>query len=346
MIINFSRASKFTECEQKAYIYDALNLTVGKTAEPLLTGGAYHHGAAHVLSTGDVPGAQAIAEAYYRDTIASEAKLFPEELIQVEQNIQFAKYAIAAFAEVHPQHDFKVLMPEVDFCVEIPNTIHHCFFVHKLLYGTSEAADRAQGKGVCYDPRCYINHHARGTTDGIVEWQKMIWLLEQKTASITGDIFYKKWALDMQPTIYMYGIWKQTGIRPHGFILNVIKKPNKQYKGSISEWFEGGRGIEREPFTRTDYDLERCAQEIATIASSYEDVISGRRKPTHSGAFQGNCIKWNRTCYYLERCKRGDTDIQGEFVSRKPDYVDDAYYKLLGMEAPSGDTRDTAVAGR
>jgi hypothetical protein len=328
MIINFSRASQFEECEWKAWIRDGLGLVPHKTADPLLTGGAYHHGAAVLLSTGDVIRAHETAEAYVRDAIKG-VNYLPEELIPIEQGIEFAKRALTEYAKVYPQSDYKLLMPEVEFLVPLAGTEHHCFYVHKLLHPQDPSTPFYIDEVGCDNPKCIQPHYIRGTTDGLIEMNNMIWLLEQKTTSITGDIFYKRWALDMQPTIYMYGIWKKTGIRPHGFVLNIIKKPNKRAADQLNVQ------IEREAFLRSDDDLKRAAEDIATIATKYEDVISGRRRAAHTGAFHGACLKWNRECYYHERCKRGDHDIEGEFTKRQPDYVDKAYYDLLGLAEPA-----------
>lgn len=327
MIINFSRASTFSECEWKSKLRDIDGIVPHFAAEPLVFGGAYHKGSAAFFATGSAEAAGKTAEEHYRTEITGQ-KFLPEELIQVEFNIKFIRKSLEVFAEQYPKMGYTVLMPEVEFLVPLPDTLHHCAMMHRHIFGSfppESLTDEFGTSVVCHDPRCMILHYLKGTTDAVIEMDKLIWLLEQKTSAITGDIFYKRWFLDMQPTVYIYGIWKKTGVKPHGFILNVVKKPQKRAADQLAV------GFEREPFIRTDADINRAVREISAIATRYEQTLS-TNSATHTGAWHGACTKWNRVCYYHDRCKRGDIDFPDEFIQRSPDYVDKAYDEVLNAK--------------
>lgn len=321
-IINVSRAITHTECTAKSFFRDVRNLTPQITPDALITGGAYHHGSAEFFAKRDPAAAVALAEKYYRAAVDWKT-LLPEEVTLHERNITFVKRALRQYADNYKEEQFQVLMPEVEFCVPLPSTLHHCYFVHKILYPEDKGDHPA-----CSDNRCYIPHHLKGKTDAVIAWRSMIWLLEQKTSSVSGDIFWAKWALDVQPTAYLYGIWKSTGTQPHGFVINLIKKPRKNAKDPLDIQFE------REPFLRDTASLLRVERELSIVADSFENMVR-TGEYIHSGAMHGQCVKWNRRCPYFAMCARGtDQPLPGEFVQRDPDYVDAEYYKLLGLPVP------------
>ncbi len=89
---------------------------------------------------------------------------------------------------------------------------------------------------------------------------------------------------------------------------------------------------EREPYLRSESDLTEFEDEISRIASDYESAaVVGKR------AFYRNpqaCIDYNRRCDYWNTCKRGGEPAEGEFRIRDRDYVEDAYYTVLGIPNP------------
>jgi len=320
LIINMSRAAFFMQCRRKTYDMYHLGLDPHTTPEPLVIGGAYHVAVAHLVAKRDREGALALAESTYRERILGE-HLLPEELTLAEQNIRLTKSMVSAQADLYEHDDWTLLQPEVEFCVELPNTKHHCAFIHQILHpeGIGTSLDF-----VCGDERCYVNHRLKGRADGLIAWKGMVWIIERKTSGMQQETFWTQWQLASQPTGYIYGTWKGAGIRPNGFILEKTTKPRKNSKDPFHIT------IEREPFLRSDADLLEFERDISQIAGDYERAYT-------EGTWYKNtasCTNWNRKCYFHDLCKRNQEVIPGEFRERKKDYVDAEYYKLLGLPVP------------
>jgi hypothetical protein len=123
----------------------------------------------------------------------------------------------------------------------------------------------------------------------------------------------------------MYGIWKQMGVLPEGFILNVIQKPYKNAKDQLSV------GFGREPYMRSSEDLERFARELAAQANDYERAFAAADNGDISQVYMNtkSCTNYNRQCYYMDYCQRGFVAFEDEFSKRGLDYVEEEYTKLL-----------------
>lgn len=305
-----------------------LGLDPHTTPEPLVIGGAYHVAVAHLLAARDREGAIALAESHYRERILGE-HLLPEELVLAEQNIELTKRMVNAQADLYEHDDWEMLQPEVEFCVELPNTRHHCLYVHRILH-PSEASYPPLS---CTDERCFVNHRLKGRADGLIAWKNMVWIIERKTSGMVQETFWTQWQLAAQPTGYIYGAWKGAGVRPNGFILEKTQKPRKNSKDPFHIT------IEREPFLRSDADLLEFERDISQIATDYEraDVEGAWYKNTAS------CLSWNRKCYFFDLCKRNQEQMPGEFRARKKDYVDTEYYKILGLPIPEEVSSEPAV---
>lgn len=323
MILNISRAVQFQECRQKSYNWHELRLTSVREANPLLMGGAFHKGVASFFAKGDVALAKKVAEDDFRERLKTQGGIIlPEELAEIEKQIELSKRAVEKYADFYKKEEFQVIAPEVKFCVPLPNTHHHCWFAHRIL---QPDVPYDQCKAHPDSPRgCWMPHYFTGTTDGVINWKNMIWLLEHKTSAMTGNIFFDKYILDMQPTGYMYGIQQSAGFRPHGFVLNVIKKPNKRAADQFKVEFE------REPFLRTDDDLARFGREFALMAEDYENAYKNK----HIYMNTRSCMNFNRRCYYLGLCSKHQEDPGFEFRTRERDYVDLKYYEILGLPSP------------
>jgi hypothetical protein len=326
MIINISRASQFQECRQKSDYYARQRLIPFTTADPLLLGGAYHDGLAQFFATGNIVSAIFHAEAKYREGYAKqEAFILPEERPMIERQVTWLTNSLAEFAKHYAAQDIQVIQPEVEFCVPLPGTEHHCSFFHQILH---------PGEGgfpyTCADPRCVQPHYFRGKTDAVVSWLGRMWLFEHKTEARTGDGFFTKFLLDFQPTGYLYGIRQSIGLRPAGFVLNIIKKPNAAFKGDPLSVV----GFEREVYVRSDADLDRFETQLASLADDYEEAAFNPRKVYMNTK---SCMNWNRKCDYHDVClNHGDVDLSTRFQVRPTwDYVEKAYYDILGLEAPT-----------
>jgi hypothetical protein len=322
MIINISRATTFQECRVKAMFWSKKRLQPFRVADPLILGGSYHKGLAHYFATDDMTDAVFVAEADYRQRYEEQsAFVLPEELPMIERHVQWMINSLAEFAKHYERGEIRVLQPEVEFTVPLPGTEHHDRFFHQILHPGEPHID-------CTDPRCIHPHYFRGKTDAVVAWQGRTWLFEHKTEARTGDTYFTKFLLDSQPTGYIYGIRESTGLRPAGFVLNIIKKPNAQYKGDPLAVI----GFEREVYIRSDADLDRFAVELGSLADDFEQAFFDDSKVYMNTR---SCTNWNRKCDFHDVCMNHGEYSPDQFQTRPEwDYVELEYYKILGLPAP------------
>jgi len=324
MILNISRVKEFNQCRQKMKYHQVDGLEENSIAIPLMTGGAFHEGAAEFLAHRDVRLATQTAETKYRERLVGQM-ILPEERAQIEQQIELSKRMVDVFASHFDDHEMVVISPEVEFCVPMKGTEHHCYWFHKLLHPDKpNQPGYTTFTGGCEDPLCIQPHYFRGKTDAVISWKGKIWLLEHKTTAMTGNIFYDKFMLDFQTTGYLYGIGKALGTRPHGFLLNVLKKPNKNAKDQLSVSFE------REPYLRSDEDISRFESQFILQAQEYERAVTDNIIWMNPDS----CTSWNRRCYFWDTCKNFGRIIPEQFRQKALDYVDLEYYRILNLEPP------------
>jgi hypothetical protein len=345
MIINTSRASAFLRCKEYAYNWDQLRLLPFREADPLMIGEAWHLGSEILSKTGSVEDAINGAEARFRERLEGQL-ILAEEKPEIEREIEFVKHGMREWAHHYDRAEFKVLMPEVTGLVPIPGTDHHCWFAHKLAYPNIayQACPHVDNndENPINDPKCWQPHYFKFRTDGIVEFYHKIYLLEQKTTSSTDrNHFWEKWHMDFQTGCYLYGIMRVTGLKPTGFLLNAIIKHTIKPSGAGKSGYKmqldpTNVGFEREPYVFTETAIKSWERELTLIANEYERAFSNPEQGIYRNT-QG-CFSYNRKCYYWDRCKRKmngeQADIDGEFRPRDPDYVELAYYELLGLTLP------------
>jgi hypothetical protein len=288
-----------------------------RDADPLVEGGAYHKGAAVLVVTKDRNAAKAAAEAEIR-TRREGVLYLPEENVLMEQSIAMVNRLLDAQANQYEKDNWVVLKPEVKFRVPMPNSKHHCIFMHHFLYpkGTHEHDLHL----TCFDERCQQPIWFVGTTDAVLSWDNLVWLLERKTSSDPRETFWDQWRLDNQPVGYIYGMWKQAGLRPHGFILERMLKPRKNAANPFYV-----PPPEREPFLVTDARLARFERELTQVAEDYEDAFVRDRWYLNPKS----CTDYNRRCYYFDLCQRDGEIADGEFAQREDDYVNKTYAEIL-----------------
>lgn len=333
MILNISRGKNFNTCRQKSWNWDELGLVGWRESDPLIVGEGYHLGSEVVSQTADVNKAMDDTEKRMRERYA-KSLILPEELPDIERNILWARHAVAQWAEHYDQADFRVLMPEVKGNVVIPGTEHHCWFAHRILYPDIhyDQCQLTNDEGSKY-LSCHQPHRLAFKTDGVIEMYKVIYLLEQKTTSRLGNDFWIKFQLDQQVRGYCYGVWKATGILVNGVLINAIVKHHKQVQRNGQKFFQldpTNVGFEREPILVTKADLLDFEKEFIQLANDYE--FAYRTNNIYKNT--GSCFNYNRKCEYFEMCKRGQVQVDGEFKPREADYVQKAYYEVLGLPLP------------
>lgn len=338
MIINNSRQHNFDTCKTLAYNWDQLNLGTRFTAPALLVGGGFHKGIALInAKKGSLDEAALAGEADYRERLGNWDLLLNEEKAIHETEIVMTRSMIRAYGEHYINEQYEVLAPEIKFLVPLPNSIHHCYYIHRILYGDNEFTRSIDELGnipsignSCNDERCRIPHHISGTADAILQWNRMIWLQEHKTTaydlynnSAQSRNWINNWMLNNQATCYIYGIWKSVGIQAHGVLLNAVIKPRKNAANPVFNFY-------REGFLRTTEQLLQYEKEITQVAIDYEYRM-------RTGTIWKNpyaCFNYNRKCDYYDSCVSGSIN-KDAYIERSMDYVQANYYKLLGMEPPS-----------
>lgn len=345
MIINTSRIHQIKECETKAWFWNEQRLKALREDQNLLTGGGLHKALAVINSKAvqTVEQAADAAEEEFKTRIGeSWDKLLPEEKKLYEEDIRALRCMVKQYGEHYLHEPYQMLSPEITFRVPLPGSEHHCWYVHRLLHPEDPDHNLIMRSGYywnnglierkCSDPRCRQPHYFTGTTDAVIVWNRIVYLLEHKTTaydlyngSAQSRHYLQAWQLNDQATGYIYGIWKQTKVRPHGVLLNCIIKPRKNAANPTYNFY-------REAFLRTDADLERFEKHTIRTADHYEQTMR-MNNPTLNPS---SCYNYNRECYYRRLCLEHRTEpISGEFQPREADYVEQGYYKILGMEVPT-----------
>jgi CRISPR/Cas system-associated exonuclease Cas4 (RecB family) len=330
MILNVSRIKQFQTCHRKERNRHILQLQPPREADSLLFGGAAHKGEAEFFASRDVEKACKAAEEDYRERTTGVAVL-PEEFAFIESEIQRSRAVVKAYAEHYlSEEPFQVLQPEVKFRIAVEGSEHHCPFFRKVLqdifpssfhnYNSCNSCANLPDLGA----QCSQPHFLIGTADGVIQWRKMIWISEFKHSRTTNiEQWFKQWYLSWQPVAYVYGLWKATGIRAHGVMMNLVCVPQRHAKDQFNFQFA------REPIEITDAQLEDFEKEFVEIAQEYEDCYTRNQWPKTGDA----CFNYNRACEYFDLCRRGE-QMPGEFLQAEPDYVQEAYYEVLGLPKP------------
>lgn len=351
MILNVSRAKAFKLCRRKAFNQYHRKLE-GPRSMNLVDGGAFHHGVAVGRATKDWGKAKEAAQEMF-DREAATATIPPEQTYLLEEHFNLVTKMIGCFETQYEHEEYQIIQPEVEFDVPLPSSGHNCIFLHwkdsggSALYVSPSAEDilnhRVFPAHETLDMACscYQPHRLVGKTDAVVKWNNNIWLDEYKTTSISGQQFWDQWQMDIQPTAYIYGIWKQMGIRPRGFLLNAINKPSE---GQVNNWNSKRKygppqtiadyiKYEREAFLRTEQDLLRLEQQMVETCQDWEEEITSGirpdRVPFQLTQMSHTCNSYNRKCDYWSACLSHDQ--AGEFegmAERKDDYVDEKLIRI------------------
>jgi hypothetical protein len=155
-------------------------------------------------------------------------------------------------------------------------------------------------------------------TDKIVNYLDHLWLIDHKTMGKNDDREFAKYAMDIQPTAYIYGVSKVLGIPVAGIIIDaLIKTKVPQFR--------------RESFLRTEEMLTEFEVEFTElcqeIAWRFARVKNGEDWKSVFYKNTGACFKWGRACSFLPLCQRDTPVMRMGFRKRHADYQDDP--KLL-----------------
>lgn len=365
MVINISRLKTYSLCRRKAFNSYHRDLTDPKRSMNLVDGSAFHAGVASGLATKDWSKALEAARANFEDE-KKDIPLIPGTEWQQEDHWDMIVKMVECYRDAFEGQGIQVIQPECEFDVELPDSKHHCIWLHHLTPGPDKSSpwfhavehwgppspedilagrvmsphqledgDDLDTKCLCYGPHRFV-----GKTDAVVVWNGMIWLLEHKTTAILGEQFWAQWRLDIQPTGYIYGIQRSLGLKVGGFVLNAIWKPseaqvsawNKKRKNGADQAIKDYIKYEREPFLRSAEDLQRFERELIHSANEWERSIISGTFP-HDGFANKGCQQYNRVCEYHSMCACHDAPNEMEALAqRERDYVDLKTLKLAGLE--------------
>lgn len=357
MIINCSRAKTALHCWRKTFNNYHRNLE-GPRSMNLVDGGAFHEALAVGLATPtDHNWERALVEARVKFDEGVAASAIPEEQSYlVDQHWQVVRQMALLYKENFAAEDYTIIQPECLFDVPLPNTHHNDITLHwfeitddgvaeRFGMPTPEAilSKRVISPHCLHDPSdadqqcfCWQPHRLVGKTDAVVRWKGNLWLLEHKTSAIKGAQFWDQWEIEIQPTTYIYGIWKALGIRPRGFVVDMIYKPsenqiatwNAKRVGSAVRPLTDYMTYERQAFMRTEEDLTAVEAQYIDLCNEWEERILHGRFGMHN--VQGICKLYNRKCDYWMACiTHDDTHELAALGTRKPDYVVEKSLRLL-----------------
>lgn len=346
MIINSSRAKLAKTCWRKTFnLYH--RLAGGQKTSSLVDGTAFHKGVAVGLATKDWEEGLKQARVSY-DQEALTSNIPPEQGYLLEDHWDLVKEMVLLYKQHYEEEEYTILQPECEFDVALPGEKHHCIWLHwydveedKEIWGPPPA-DKILRHAVAYPKHdlgdihsqhepcpCFTHHRLAGRTDAVVKWQGNIWLVDHKTSAIQGQQFWDGFELDLQPTAYIWGIWKSIGLRPRGFVINHIFRPSEAQVANWNSKRKSGSGktekdylkYERQPFLRSEEDLWRFEHDIVDLCNEWERRIVEGKFPMEQT--QGACLSYNRRCDYFGACKAHDNP--NEFIPfgvKTPDYVD------------------------
>lgn len=355
MILNVSRIKKFYTCRRAAFNTYHRHLS-GARSMNLVDGSATHQGIATGMATRNWSQAQDKARECF-ETNVKESNLLPEEDYLKEQHWKVVERILEVYREGFEKEVYQVIQPECEFLIDLPGTEHNDITMHwedaygNTHWGMPSPEDIINGvfnphrhdlDGQSQVCKCWQPHKLTGKTDAIVHWNGNIWLLEHKTTSLAGQQFWNQWQLDIQPTAYIYGIWKSIGLRPRGFVLNALIKPSE---GQVAGWNKRRKygeptsiadyiKYEREAFLRSEEDLARVESTISAVADDWEAaILKGYDKGFYMSPVPGACVAYNRLCDFHAACTSHDSpESLASVGTRDLDYVDEARQKLIQIE--------------
>lgn len=323
MILRAHRASTALLCWRKAF--NRFHRGYDRDMDwNLRVGAAVHAGVAIGRSTNDWTAAVDGAEEHVRANF--QLLGLPGEDYEVTQHVKVVRICVERYAEVWARltNEVRVIAPEMEFHVPLPNSEHFCVFKQWVNMANGKlhtddpptADDILRGNvepGLIRD-----NHWLDGRSDALIEWNGRYWVDEFKTTSIWGDKFWNEYFLDQQLTIYLYGVWKATGIMPAGAIIHGFYKPSES---QVKEWSSRRTDpttakpltdyikYDRQLFTREPRDLERIESQMVQLANEWEARV--QRGTILSGQFpmsnvKGVCTQFNRQCEFHQACLQHD----------------------------------------
>jgi hypothetical protein len=276
--INQSRLSNFMSCEvlyEQTWEYGGTGLSPKQMRLALSFGSSYHDGVAEYYRNGRDVGA-AISVALKKLVEERErARLMAGEISVWDEAVNTLAIMLNNYHVKFHDETINVLAPEVKGVARLGSSPHRLVF----------------------------------RTDALFEQYNRISILESKTKNRTpggGEI--TKIHLDLQPTAYVYGVRRETGLDVTDVRYRwAIKKPE----------YDVSRMFVEEVTSRTARDLDRFEQQAIWIC----DRILDNRKTGKWIMNFGQCTIYGE-CDMIRLCRHHrDSSVVALYNQRKPDYV-------------------------
>lgn len=310
MIISPNKYKTAKSCWRKAFNYYHAELRAEKRSTSLVDGSATHQGIAEGLASRNWERAREVARAAFDQEIAL-TNILPEQSFLIEDHWNLVDTMINSFKENWKDQSYTVIQPECEFTIDLPDSMHECVW--------PDPDELFHQPDPVYAPpnRPKVPHQLHGKTDAIISWNNTVWIVDQKTTSISGNQFWDQWGMDFQMTAYVYGVWKALGIKPRGFIINALVRPSE---AQVSNWNSKRKNgpprpasdyvkFEREAFLRSDEDLEEFEREVVQFGDEWEHRI--RKGWWGRTTASGSCLAYNRRCDYYQMCLTHGKDSAG-----------------------------------
>ena len=130
-----------------------------------------------------------------------------------------------------------------------------------------------------------------GRVDAVLDEANTLWIDDNKTTSRGGQEFEEAFRLSLQTRGYCWAVWKITGRRPMGAIVNgvIVRKPTKTGKGT-----EFNRGT----YFYSEDSLNEWESNMKAICTNFIAHVAQGFWPQYAQSFKSPCAG----CDYQENC--------------------------------------------
>jgi len=251
--------SMFQTCPSKYDLRIRQGWSITDTAPALGFGGVMHEGLAAWYKTGSVEAAlQAIHEAWPQgmppDDYRNEGK---------------ALKTMAEYIKQYPSEGFTIVQGSEGALIEVPFSIDTGMFLNCSSCGNYTVYESACAG--CREPLEPIEYG--GIFDGLVEFGPQIYILEHKTTSQLGPMYFNQFKPNNQITGYIWGAGELSGKRVGGALINAIGA----YKASATRFV-------RDFTTRTQRDIDEWMKHVKYICQTIKNYEKMGVWPMHTSA--------------------------------------------------------------
>lgn len=173
-----------------------------------------------------------------------------------------------------------------------------------------------------------------GRMDLLADWNGQMWVVEHKTTSKLGSMFFRQFDLDKQPTGYIMAAEAFSKRECQGCLINAVQ-PWKDVKRVSAKTKRPEEHFVRAPLTKTKEQKERFRLNVARIV---RDILwCEENNEFYEAEKKDVCFSYNYDCPYKELCRFGENE---KVIARE--YVVERWepYKLAQVEKKVEEVKD------